>query len=175
MIIHPAQGDAHHVRGTTATIKLAGADTNGRVAVVHHAVPRDAGPPPHAHEQEDELLYVIDGTFEFILGDPDVWHPATAGTVAYVPAGTRHTSRATSDGHLLSIYTPAGGECFFRDIVTIDQTDMNAVLALAAHHGMTFPAPRQPDPNQPPTTTETSRGDPKRAHTASGRASARFD
>jgi len=143
MIIHPTQGDSHDVLGTTATVKLAGTDTDGRVAVVHHAVPREAGPPPHVHEREDELLYVIDGWFEFVLGDPDVWHAGTPGTLAYAPAGTLHTSRATSDGHLLSIYTPAGGEAFFRDIDSIDQTDMNAVLALAVQHGMTFPSPTE--------------------------------
>jgi hypothetical protein len=67
---------------------------------------------------------------------------ATQRTIVHVPAGTLHISRATTDtSHLLSIYTPAGGEAFFRDIDTIDQTDLAAVLALASRHVMTFPAP----------------------------------
>jgi quercetin dioxygenase-like cupin family protein len=142
MIIQPNAGDAHQVLGTTATIKLAGADTDRRLGVVEHAVPLNAGPPPHAHRKQDELLYVLDGTFDFVLGDPTAWHAATPGTWVHVPAGTIHTSRGTSSlGHLLSIYVPAGGEAFFREISTVDQTDMAAVLALAAHHDMTFPEP----------------------------------
>jgi quercetin dioxygenase-like cupin family protein len=145
MIVHPHIGDSHHVLGSTATIRLSSTDTDSRVGVVEHAVPLNAGPPPHAHQQQDELFYVLDGSFEFVLGDPAVWHPATPGTWVHVPAGTVHTSRGTSPlGHLLSIYLPAGGEQFFRDISTIDQSDMSAVLALAARHDMTFPAPPSP-------------------------------
>jgi quercetin dioxygenase-like cupin family protein len=142
MIVHRSAGDVSDVLGTTATIKLSSADTNGRLAVVEHAVPRGAGPPPHIHEREDELIYVLSGTCEFVLDDPSVWLPATAGTWVHVPAGTIHTSRATSDtARLLSIYSPAGGEAFFREIDTVDQTDLSAVMALAARHGMSFPTP----------------------------------
>lgn len=53
-----------------------------------------------------------------------------------------HTSRATSKtGRLLSIYTPGGGEKFFQEIDAIDQTDLDAVVALAQRHGMSCPAP----------------------------------
>ena len=40
-----------------------------------------------------------------------------------------------------SAATPAGGEAFFREIDTIDQTDIASVMALAHRHGMSFPAP----------------------------------
>lgn len=139
MLIEPHAGESHHVLGTTATIKLDAQSTNGRLAAIEHTVPRHAGPPPHYHN-EDELLYVLDGTVEFILDDPDTWHPARPGTIVHVPAGTLHTSRATSaTARQLSIYTPAGGEAFFREIDTIDQTDPAAVMALAQQHGMRFP------------------------------------
>lgn len=142
MIVHPHAGDAHDVLGTTATIKLSSADTDGRAGVTEHTVPLNAGPPPHAHQHQDELFYVLDGTFDFVLGDPAVRHTATPGTWVHVPAGTIHASRGTSPlGHLLSIYLPAGGEQFFRELDIIDQTDPNAVQALAARHDMTFPAP----------------------------------
>jgi hypothetical protein len=42
---------------------------------------------------------------------------------------------------LPSIYTPAGGEAFFREIDTIDQSDLAAVMALAQRHGVSFPTP----------------------------------
>jgi quercetin dioxygenase-like cupin family protein len=142
MLISAHAGDSHDTLGTTATIKLDAQTTNGRMAVLEHTVPQHAGPPPHYHDHGDELFYVLEGTFEFILEDPDTWHHAGPGNIVNVPAGTLHTSRATSQtARLLSVYTPAGGEAFFREIEHIDRTDLDAVKTLAAQHGMSFPTP----------------------------------
>lgn len=140
MIIYATDGDTHNVLGTAATIKLAGEDTNSRLGVVLHDVPEGAGPPPHVHDSADELLYVLQGTFDFILEDPHTWQHAGPGTLVHIPAGMLHTSRATSQSaRLLSVYTPGDDAAFFRDIDTIDQSDIGAVIALAQRHGMTFP------------------------------------
>jgi quercetin dioxygenase-like cupin family protein len=136
MLIPPNAGDRHDVLGTSTVIKLSGLDTGGRLSVVEHRAPRDAGPPPHAHRDEDELLFVLEGTFDVVLGDLE--QAAGKGTWLHVPAGTIHTTRCRSDvGHLLSVYTPGGSEEFFREVGAIDQTDLSAVLALADQHGMT--------------------------------------
>jgi mannose-6-phosphate isomerase-like protein (cupin superfamily) len=138
MLLTPTTGERHVVLGTTAAIKLFAADTSGRLGVVEHEVPRDAGPPPHIHRREDELLYVLDGTFAVVLGDAARPLAAGRGTLIHVPAGTLHTTRCTSArGRLLSVYTPGGGEAFFREAGAIDQTDLAAVRALADRHGMT--------------------------------------
>lgn len=79
MIVHSDQGAVHAVLGAAATIKLSGDDTNGRLGVVEHSVPRDAGPPPHVHDRADEFLYVLSGRFEVIVGDPDERHTAEPG------------------------------------------------------------------------------------------------
>lgn len=140
MMIDPCGGETHEVLGTSATIRLAGENSAGRLAAVEHTMPQDAGPPPHAHDREDELFYVLEGTFEFRLGTPPRSHLGSPGTLVHVPAGTMHAARATSQtARLLSIYSPAGGEEFFRAIDTIDQRDPDAVAALAARHGMSFP------------------------------------
>ena len=90
------------------------------------------------HRHEDEVLYVLAGSFDVTLGDPPRHHSADQGSWLHVSAGTPHTTRCTSDaGHLLSIYTPGGSEAFFSEIATIDQTNPAAVLALADRHGMT--------------------------------------
>lgn len=141
MIIPRTSGDTHNVLGTLATIKLPSEETDGRLSVIEHDVPKDAGPPPHIHDRADELLYVLAGTFEVVDGDPSEWHLAEAGAVVHVPAGTIHTTRCVSDGgRLLSVYTPGGDEAFFREIDTVDQSDIAAVMVLAKRHGMSFPA-----------------------------------
>jgi quercetin dioxygenase-like cupin family protein len=141
MLIASSSGTHHDVLGSTATMKLASRDTGGRLAVVEHDVPHDAGPPLHLHRREDELLYVLAGTFEVMLGDPASRHTAEPGSWLHVPPGTPHTTRCTSDGgRLLSIYTPGGGEAFFSELGTIDQSTIAAVIALADRHGMTVVA-----------------------------------
>ena len=86
------------------------------------------------------MLYVLEGTFDVVLGDLE--QAVGEGTWLHVPAGTIHTTRCTSDvGHLLSVYTPGGSEEFFRQIGAIDQTDLSAVLALADQHGITVAGP----------------------------------
>jgi mannose-6-phosphate isomerase-like protein (cupin superfamily) len=137
MIITPTGGERVRALGTVATIKLAAADTGGRLAVTEHDVPHDVGPPPHIHRDEDELLYVLEGTFDVVVGDASA-RSAPAGTCVLVARGTVHTTRCTSErGRLLSVYTPGGSEGFFRDVGRIDQGDRAALLALAEQWGMT--------------------------------------
>jgi quercetin dioxygenase-like cupin family protein len=142
MIVQATSGDTHQVLGTAATIKLSSEHTDQRLGVVEHNIPRDAGPPPHFHDHADELLYVLEGTFEVVAGDPNQWHRVETGAIVHVPAGTIHTARCVSNGgRLLSVYTPGGDEAFFREIDAVDQSDLGAVMALAQRHGMSFPAP----------------------------------
>lgn len=142
MILHTTSGDTHNVLGTAATIKLSSEDTNGRLGAVEHEVPKGTGPPPHVHDDADELLYVISGIFEVLVGSPNEWQVAEAGAIIHVPAGTVHTTRRVSDGgRLFSVYTPGGDEAFFREIDGIDQSNLAAVMALAQRCGMSFPTP----------------------------------
>ena len=61
---------------TIRGLVLAG-DTGGRMAVGEVTVPPGDGPPPHVHDREDELFYVLDGELEAFSG----------GTWTTVPAG----------------------------------------------------------------------------------------
>ncbi len=141
MIVPPTDGERVRALGTTATIKIAAAQTGGRLAVTEHEVPRDVGPPPHVHRAEDELLYLLEGTFDVVVGDSTV-ESAPAGSCILVPQGTVHTTRCTSSrGRLLSVYVPGGSEGFFREVGAIDQTDRPALMALADRWGMTVVAP----------------------------------
>lgn len=50
-----------------------------------------AGPLPNRHPADDEAFYVLDGTFEFIVGDQS--RTATAGDFIKIPRGEAHTFR----------------------------------------------------------------------------------
>ena len=68
----------------------------------------ESGPPAHLHRSQDETHYVLEGQFEFVLGERKV--NADAGSVVYVPRTTVHafTNTGTQKGKLLFINTPAG-------------------------------------------------------------------
>ena len=85
---------------------------------------------------------MLEGEFDVIHGDVDDWHRAGPDDYVHVRAGTVHTTRAvTETARLISVYAPAGGEEFFREVGAVDQHDLGAVTALAERHGMRFPGP----------------------------------
>lgn len=66
------------------------------------------GPPPHIHEYEDEIIYIVSG--EFIVHiDGTEFHLKT-GDTAFIPKGTLHTvinPLEDNPGTLMTIFQPA--------------------------------------------------------------------
>ena len=112
--VRAGDGERVWIVGDTLTF-TATADTTGDslAMIVCDAAP-GGGPPPHIHENEDEAFYVLDGTFEILLGDRVV--TARAGDFAFVPRGTVHRFANAGDatGRILITFTPSGMEGFFR-------------------------------------------------------------
>lgn len=71
-------------------------------------------PPPHTHEEHDEGFYVLEGKFDFLLGDESVEAPK--GTIVVVPRGTRHGFTFEPGSRLLALTVPAGLAGFFREL-----------------------------------------------------------
>jgi hypothetical protein len=51
--------------------------------------------PLHAHTQEDEVWYVLEGEIEFTVGSEQ--RTGGPGTFAYIPRGVAHTFRVVSE------------------------------------------------------------------------------
>lgn len=90
-------------------------DTGGRLAVTEVTVPPGDGPPPHVHDREDELFYILDGELE-VCSD-GVWATVSAGGTVFLPRGVPHTFRNATDRpcRFLVVITPGGFEGFFRE------------------------------------------------------------
>ncbi len=65
-------------------------ETNNEYAVFEENVPPLGGPPPHMHPDE-EIFYVVNGEFEFILNDLQNPFKALQGSVVHVPSNALHT------------------------------------------------------------------------------------
>jgi DNA-binding transcriptional MerR regulator len=97
--------------------KLSGRDTNGAMCIFEFTGRCGQGGPKHVHLDQDEWIYVIQGEFEFQVGDKRIH--ATAGESVFLPRKVAHVWAAAGDGpgKLLDVYQPAGKiEEFFREL-----------------------------------------------------------
>ncbi len=134
-------GTTWNIFGLQIVGKLMSEETAGQYAVVESTTPPDGGPPLHVHTHEDELFYVLQGSYAFISGPDTV--QAGPGDLVHLPRGIPHTFRnvGTTEGVLLNTISPGGFEAFFVEIDRLpkDQPlDRAQVTAIAAEYGLRF-------------------------------------
>jgi mannose-6-phosphate isomerase-like protein (cupin superfamily) len=77
--------------------------------------PHRDGPELHAHEDEDDCFYVLEGELTFHTGDAEFSAPA--GTFVLAPPGVQHTFSNRTDAivRILNVHAPAGFDRRLRD------------------------------------------------------------
>lgn len=130
--------------GTEYRTTLTRTDSAGLIGIFEGRVPAGEGPPVHIHHNEDEVLYVLEGQYEFWLDGATT--RGGPGTSVFLPRGVPHTFRVVGErpGRNLAIVTPGGFEGFFaeaaaRDIVI--PRDMPALIELSDLYGLEFVGP----------------------------------
>ena len=113
-----AQPDQHQqlewLDGSTLSILLDGAASNGQLMIGRFDVAKGEAPPLHQHTHEDEIFILLKGTALVWSGDQQ--SELAEGGLVYLPKGIPHCYRITSDtADLLVINTPAGIEGMFRE------------------------------------------------------------
>ncbi len=96
--------------------KIFSEDTNGAYSVIVSTTPPGGGAPPHVHEIEDELFYVLEGEFSFTCGEETFL--AKKGAVVVLPKGKPHAFKNTggTTGRMMNTITPGGFEQFFEEV-----------------------------------------------------------
>jgi quercetin dioxygenase-like cupin family protein len=99
--------------GDEYKIRLTAANSNGALGLVEALIPPLSGPVAHAHADQDETFYVIDGTLEFLDGDQTF--TAAPGDVVFIPRNIRHRFKnvGPAPAKMLFMYTPGGTEQVF--------------------------------------------------------------
>jgi mannose-6-phosphate isomerase-like protein (cupin superfamily) len=119
-VLEPGGGE--HLRflgASTMRLKLDGGP-NGAVAFYEYvSEPGVTGPPQHVHHGHDETFYVVDGIYEFIVGEDHVSMPR--GAFLFVPRGTPHTFRNAGDhlGCIVGTFNPPQFANYFRELAAI--------------------------------------------------------
>lgn len=123
----PVGGEAN-----TAEILATREQTGGAFGVWRYTSPAGGGPPVHLHRAEDEFFYVLNGEFNFQLGD--CIKSAPAGSFVFIPKGAVHTFQhvGPEPGALMGAVTPGGFEGLFMDLPGADEDAVRAFLK--KHH-----------------------------------------
>src|SRR5262252_7202366 len=108
-------GDGHTftMLGTTMRLIATAAATGGRYTVFEQVTPPGWGPPRHIHSREDEIIYILEGSYELHVGDER--RTVSAGACAILPRNVPHGFRnmASTPARLLFVITPGGLDEYF--------------------------------------------------------------
>lgn len=99
--------------GGPLTFKARGEQTGGTLTAFENTIAPLDGPPLHAHANEDEAFYILEGHLRYLL-DGEL-HDAPAGSFIFIPRGTPHCFQNIGDrqARILVLFTRGGMEHFF--------------------------------------------------------------
>ena len=100
--------------------RVTGEDTGGALAVVEHPIEPGVLVPPHVHEREDELTYVIEGEIGARVGEQEQ-RSLGPGQYLWKPRGIPHAfwNASGAPARILDVIVPAGFERFFDELAEL--------------------------------------------------------
>lgn len=136
------EGYTFSMFGTSMRLLATAAGTDGRCTVLEQITPPGWGPPRHVHAREDEIVYILEGTYEVSVGAE--CRTVSAGGCAVLPRGIPHGFRnvGAAPGRLLAVNTPGGLEEYFLTIGQYSPPPSPAQLSeIAKPYGLTLLPP----------------------------------
>ncbi|MDW7695961.1 cupin domain-containing protein [Flammeovirgaceae bacterium SG7u.111] len=135
------EGKEWNIHGVTITGKILSEQSNGEYSVIITETPPQSGPPRHVHSHEDELFYVLKGTYEFYCGDEII--EAKEGDFVRLPKGIPHgfINTDTLPGITMNTITPGGFEGYFNEMAELASNNALSkpkIDSLAQKYGMKF-------------------------------------
>jgi quercetin dioxygenase-like cupin family protein len=138
-ITYHGTGNNFNLLGHSITTVFSKGATGGAYYVFEVVTPPGLGLPMHVHDLEDELIYVVEGEFEILLGEDQF--VANAGDSIFFPRGVQHAFRNASSKAATAIFTVSPGasfEVFFEKLAALPPgpPDMQRIIDIFAQHGM---------------------------------------
>ncbi|BCM90555.1 quercetin 2,3-dioxygenase [Abditibacteriota bacterium] len=163
-IVHLADMTLDHGPGEHGAFLLTGAQTDDRVTASYCEVDINAGPPPHAHANAEEIFVIQSGAFELLVNGELV--VAKAGDVAYMARGEAHRFRGLDNGEANTfnvIVAPSGFENFLTRWYPLFENgapSMEDAIRLTSEHDITlYPSDDATPPVPANPQTKVIRGD----------------
>lgn len=147
IVLRPGEG--RRIPGPEGlVVKASGQETGGSVGFLEATSEPGFGPPRHIHHTCEEIFYVLDGEFEFLVGERRF--RGSPGAFVLVPRGTVHAPRVVgpSPGRVLIAFVPGGQERAFEEFASLaeslgdhpDPAD-ERIQAIAAKYGSQIVGP----------------------------------
>lgn len=115
------EGEHAHLFDSLVTVLLSGDETDGQFGVFTFEAPAGQAIPVHAHENDHEIFYVMDGAVSVFIQDGEDGERQSRllepGDFGYCPAGYLHTFRVEKHARMLGVNT-GGFERFFAEAGT---------------------------------------------------------
>lgn len=118
IVVLPGAGREYSMGSMSSVFFADGVETNNRYSVSEWWLDACSdGPGPHAHEENEELFYVLEGVMTFVVGEDRIEAPK--GSFIRIPAGTIHDfmNKGEVRSGVLNIYIPGGFEVMMPKIV----------------------------------------------------------
>ena len=139
-VVSSGHGTTFNILGHAVTVKLHSWDGNNNY-VFEMISPPGSGIPPHVHSVEDEVIYVLEGEFDVVVGGES--YKANKGDclnfVRNIPHGYKNSGKI--DARTLWYITPGRSfEEFFDQLSQFPPgpPDEQAFASLCKQHGMKF-------------------------------------
>lgn len=130
----PGEGKAVGVLSDRSTFKVLSEETDGAYAILEQVIPAGHGPPLHVHRHETEVFYVLEGQFEFTVGEKHVTAPQ--GTLLAGPRDIPHTFRniGSTPGRILLTVIPGRFANYFIEVDNIPDRDLATIKRICAKY-----------------------------------------
>jgi quercetin dioxygenase-like cupin family protein len=115
-VVDRDEGAAWWVAGSLMQVKATGADTHNGLTLIEQTCPPGLDSPAHVHPDEEQCLYMLDGTIEVTCGDAT--RAIGPGAFVVMPRGVPHSFVVTGEhgARFLSITSPSGFERLVQEI-----------------------------------------------------------
>ncbi|SEP25608.1 cupin domain-containing protein [Mucilaginibacter sp. OK283] len=118
------------VNSNILDVKISGKDTDGELAIFEQtSLSQGRGTPLHIHPTQDEIFYVLEGSYFFKVGE-DKFH-LTTGESIFLPKNVPHAwTQVSAKGKMTVTLQPAGKlEEFFVAMQSLDHEPSDTELA----------------------------------------------
>jgi quercetin dioxygenase-like cupin family protein len=134
-----SEGSRFNVLGHSVTAIISRTETTGNYYVFEVITPPGLGIPPHVHDREDEIIYVVEGEYGILLGDRQF--TAKTGDLIFFPRYIPHAFQniGSKAGKTLWTVVPGGNfEDFFGELSALPagEPDLAVVAGIFAKYGM---------------------------------------
>lgn len=117
--VQPGQGRRVDSGASWLEVLLRGSDVDGAMGVFVFTHSEILENPPHAHLGFMKTLFVLEGAYDFRVGDATF--SGGPGTLVVVPKGSQHAFTTSSGGRILFACSPSGNEEMFLEMGRLDQ------------------------------------------------------